>query len=102
MACYLLHKDIYQHVVVYEEMISNIISGTKLLFEKLDFPADYVPETLTALTKHSQNNIFGTSDMNKNELISQEDWIKADNVFQELDVPIKVNMKMDEFSKIFE
>ena len=47
IACYLMHKEIYTHVVVYEEMISNIIAGTKTLFEKLDFPSDYVPETLT-------------------------------------------------------
>merc|ERR1719270_2228807 len=65
IACYLMHKNIYSHIVIYEEMTSNIIAGTRTLFEKLDFPMDYVPETLTALTKHSQNNIFGTSDMNK-------------------------------------
>ena len=47
IACYLMHKEIYTHVVVYEEMISTIIAGTKTLFEKLDFPSDYVPETLT-------------------------------------------------------
>ena len=56
----------------------------------------------TALTKHSQNNIFGTSDMNKKELISEQDWKKADLVFEELEVPIKVGMKIDQFSKLFE
>ena len=56
----------------------------------------------TALTKHSQNNIFGTSDMNKKELISEQDWKKADLVFEELKVPIKVGMKIDQFSKLFE
>ena len=56
----------------------------------------------TALTKHSQNNIFGTSDMNKKELISEQDWEKADSVFEELEVPIKVGMKIDQFSKLFE
>ena len=55
-----------------------------------------------ALTKHSQNNIFGTSDMNKKELISEQDWKKADLVFEELEVPIKVGMKIDQFSKLFE
>ena len=56
----------------------------------------------TALTKHSQNNIFGTSDMNKKELISEQDWKLADLVFEELEVPIKVGMKIDQFSKLFE
>ena len=56
----------------------------------------------TALTKHSQNNIFGTSDMNKKELISEQDWEKADLVFEELEVPIKVGMKIDQFSRLFE
>ena len=56
----------------------------------------------TALTKHSQNNIFGTSDMNKKELISEQDWEKADLVYEELEVPIKVGMKIDQFSKLFE
>ena len=56
----------------------------------------------TALTKHSQNNIFGTSDMNKKELIGEQDWKKADLVFEELEVPIKVGMKIDQFSKLFE
>ena len=56
----------------------------------------------TALTKHSQNNIFGTSDMNKKELISEQDWGKADLVFEELEVPIKVGIKIDQFSRLFE
>ena len=40
--------------------------------------------------------------MNKKELISEEDWKKADVVFEELNVPIKVGMKIDQFSALFE
>ena len=40
--------------------------------------------------------------MNKKELISEEDWKKADVVFEELNVPIKVGIKIDKFSALFE
>ena len=40
--------------------------------------------------------------MNKKELISEQDWGKADLVFEELEVPIKVGMKIDQFSRLFE
>ena len=39
--------------------------------------------------------------MNKKELISEQDWEKADLVFEELEAPIKVGMKIDQFSKLF-
>ena len=95
---YLMNKEMYSNFVVYEKLMENVQSETKTLFKKLDLPLEYVSEALTALNKHSQGNIFGSSDKNKENLI--EDWEGVDTIFKQLDVPFRVNMSIDEMTKI--
>ena len=98
VAGYLMNKEIYSHFVVYEKLMENVQEEAKTLFKKLDLPLEYVTEALTALNKHSQGNIFGSSDKNKENLI--EEWEGVDNIFKQLNVPFRVNMSIDEMTKI--
>ena len=94
---YLMNKEIYSHFVVYEKLMENVQEEAKTLFKKLDLPLEYVTEALTALNKHSQGNVFGSSDENKETLI--EDWEVVDNIFKQLNVPFRVNMSIEEMTK---
>ena len=86
----------YHSVVVYELMTKNFEEETRQLFHTLDVPIEFVPKALTALSKHSQNKFFGGSELNKEELISTQDWMKADAIFQNLNVPVRISMTADE------
>ena len=98
IAAYLMNQEIYSHFVLYENLMENVQEETKTLFKRLDLPLEYVTEALTALNKHSQGNVFGSSDENKETLI--EDWEGVDTIFKQLDVPFKVNMNIDDMTKI--
>ena len=46
----------------------------------------------------AKGNVFGSSDENKETLI--EDWEGVDTIFKQLDVPFRVNMNIDDMTKI--
>ena len=97
IAAYLMNQEIYSHFVLYENLMENVQEETKTLFKKLDLPLEYVAKALKALNKHSQGNVFGSSDENKETLI--EDWEGVDTIFKQLDVPFRVNMSIEEMTK---
>ena len=90
------NREKYHHVAIYEEMTQNFEREIVKMFHPLDIPAEFVPRALSALSKHSQNKYFGGSELNREELISDKDWQKADAIFQELNVPIKIGMSVNE------
>ena len=49
-------------------------------------------------SQQNRSYIFGSSDKNKENLI--EDWEGVDTIFKQLDVPFRVNMSIDEMTKI--
>ena len=49
------------------------------------------------LCKHSQNKLFDTKD---SQIISEEDWMKADDILTELDLPLNTSMSTEEFIRI--
>ena len=64
----------------------------------MDHSHEIVSHMLTALEKHSQNELFVTKGVN--EVIPQEDWNKADAMFEKLGVPIRIDMTLQEFSDL--
>ena len=96
---YLSTKHIYTHVKIYETMMENVEIGTEKLFQDLNIPLEYVSLAMTALNKHSQNEIFGGSLMNNAKLISETDQGKADQMFEKFHVPVKFNMNVEELNK---
>ena len=80
--------------------MGNVEEETRKLFKKLHLPLEYVPDALTALNKHSQGNVFGTSNMNNEDLIS--DWKCVNSAFNQIDVPLTVEMSLEELAKLLD
>ena len=87
-------KQIYSHVKVFEEAMQDVNLSTTKLFQDLDVPTEFVPLALTALNKNSQNDLFES--MSSDGLISEQDWIKVDQVFQTFEIPMRVDMTLDQ------
>ena len=98
MACYLDSKDLYKKCILYADIMANTEKETNELFEALNIPLEFVPEALKALDTHSQKNMFDkkiTEDWNE-ELL----WNEVDEIFNELDIPIKISMSVNDLSEI--
>ena len=71
---------------------------TQKLFQALDIPLEFVSEAIKALEKHSQNSIFDNA---KNvQLVGNEEWKITDEIFKELDLPIRTSMTVQEISNL--
>ena len=98
MACYLDSKDLYKKCVLYADIMANTEKETNEMFEALNIPLEFVPEALKALDTHSQKNMFDKKiieDWNE-ELL----WNEVDEIFNELDIPIKISMSVNDLSEI--
>ena len=98
MACYLDSKDLYKKCILYADIMANTEKETNELFEALNIPLEFVPEALKALDTHSQKNMFDkkiTEDCNE-ELL----WNEVDEIFNEIDIPIKISMSVNDLSEI--
>ena len=66
------------------------------MFQALNIPLN-MHECIQALDKHSQNKIFDTK---ATQLISQQDWQRADDILEELDLPLSTSMSTEDFINI--
>ena len=98
--CILHNKKFAKDCVLYEDMTKRPRETLVKLLTNLDMDHndDIVSHMLTALEKHSQNELFVTKGVN--EMIPQEDWNKADAMFEKLGVPIRIDMTLQEFSDL--
>ena len=98
MACYLDSKDLYKKCILYADIMANTEKETNEMFEALNIPLEFVPEALKALDTHSQKNMF---DKNFSEDWTEELlWKEVDEIFNELDIPIKISMSVNDLSEI--
>ena len=99
MACYLDSKDLYKKCILYANIMANTEKETNELFEALNIPLEFVPEALKALDTHSQKNMF---DKKITEDYWTEEWLwnEVDEIFNELDIPIKISMSVNDLSEI--
>ena len=96
LAGFLGNKSLYHYIAIYEEMMSDIHGSVKKMFQALNVPLN-MHECIQALDKHSQNKLFDTKD---SQIISEEDWMKADDILTELDLPLNTSMSTEEFISI--
>ena len=96
LAGFLANKSSYHYIAVYEEMMSDIQGSIKKMFQALNIPLN-MHECIQALDKHSQNKIFDTKET---QLISQQDWQRADDILEELDLPLSTSMSTEDFINI--
>ena len=80
--------------------MQNVELACAIIFQKLDIPAEFVYEAKTAFKKHSQKEIFGSSALNKDNLISSEEWSKINQLFELFCIPINVDTHIKQFAAI--
>ena len=83
---------------IYEEMMQNIELACLTMFKKLDIPTEFVSNAKAAFDKHSQNELFGSSSLNKENLISLEEMVKINQLFELFQIPINVDISIEKFS----
>ena len=96
MACYLDSKHLYKKCILYADIMANTEKETNELFEALNIPLEFVPVALQALDTHSQKKMFDKA-ITKIESV---DWKEVDGIFEELDIPIKISMSVNDLSEI--
>ena len=80
--------------------MKNTEKETNEMFEALNIPLEFVPQALKALDTHSQKNMF---DKKINEDWNEELlWNEVDEIFNELDIPIKISMSVNDLSEIIQ
>ena len=80
--------------------MQNVELACMAIFQKLDIPIEFVSEAKAAFKKHSQKEIFGSPALNKENLISSEELLKINQLFELFQIPINVDMDIDRFSAI--
>ncbi len=98
---YLRHKDIYLRCVLYEDLVGDPEEETTRLFDALEIPRYLVPVALTALRGHSQGMLFGDPKVVKRREWTEKDYKDMDRAFEDMGLPLRVDMPMDEFKALF-
>ncbi len=102
MAAYFETKDIYERVILYENLSGNPEREVKAIFEIMGIPEKNVPLALEALKRDSQNGTFG--ERGKARKTQLEPWLldKFDEYMKEVFLPqFHQNMSVPEFKKVF-
>ena len=96
---FIYHKDLYIHSVVYEDMMKTTHEVLEEMYKKLEIPTELVPKAMEALKVHSQRGVFTNNVMVKTKgttIFSESDWELCDPLFEELGLPIRKDMSIQE------
>ena len=98
ISSFLRHRDDYDMVVLYEDILGDPKAVCEELLEVCEVPKEYVPIAMEALETDSQKGTFGKrGDKPK---VDDRAWDLADRVFQECGLPIESRMEAEEFKKV--
>ena len=81
-------------------MMQNVEVSIIELFKELNISLDNVKVALEAFKIHSQNEMFGSARLNKATLIKEGDYQKIDDLFDEFQIPIKLNTTLAQLSDL--
>lgn len=98
--CFLARKDIYEMVVLYEDLHSDPKKVLQELFKIIEAPEDQLDLALEALEHDSQNNILAPRGEAKTGQLSRDKYKEIDQVFKDLGVPLYCDMSFEEFKRI--
>ncbi len=102
MLCYLKNKDIYDYILLYEDLADHPEVVMKDIFQLMNIPLEHVPKALSALEKDSQNSTFGKRGKGRSYQLSQEVLNYFDGYMKKLGVPIKHDITLKDFRQILE
>ncbi len=98
---YVQHKECYDDIIIYDDLLEDPKGRTVKLFTKLGMIKDgdneeLVDLALKALDKDSQMKFFGK----KTGELSDHHWQRMDSVLEDLELPIRHDTPLDEFRKL--
>ena len=97
MMCYDQNRSIFDHVVIYEDLLDHPQEETVNMFEKLNIPTKHLPNVLTAFVKDSQGRFFGYTDGTKPDVFTSHQWHEVASLFKQFELPMSHSMTMNEF-----
>ena len=92
-----LSENIFDFMAVYDGMIENVKLTIAEMFGKLNIPLAHVDEAAKALDSYSKQKIF---DISVTSTIDESEWILADQILSELDLPFRISMEKNEFIQL--
>ncbi len=100
LACYLETKDIFRHVVLYEDIIADPENQVEELMKAMDVPLAYKKEAMSALEKDSQDGKFGQR--GETVKVSDDMWSAVQKIFDQYYTGLRRDSTLEEFKKILE
>ena len=98
ISSFLRHRDDYDMVVLYEDILSEPRAVCEELLQVCEVPKEHVPAAMEALKTDSQKGTFGKrGDKPK---VDSRAFDLADRVFQECGLPIRSRMEVEDFKNI--
>ena len=101
VATYFDHKDIYEHVILYENLVENPTEEVLKTFKILDIPEHHLRKALSALEKDSQNGTFGSQGGGRKLALSKEDLQELDGYLKDFDLPFRHDITVDDFKSLY-
>ena len=100
--CYFDNKDIYDGVILYENMAKNPSLELSKMFNMLNIEEKHIPTALEALKFDSQNGTYGTQGKNRNKVFKDSYLKTVDGVFDELGLPFNMGDSEKKYVETFQ
>ncbi len=98
---YFENKDLYDHVILYENLSSNPEEEVTKIFNILGLSHDHVPKALGALKKDSQNGTWVKRGAAKKLVMDPKILDIYNDYMKCMDVPLRHEQSVEEFKAIF-
>ena len=99
LAGFMENKSMYDFIAIYEEMMEDVEQKITEMFEVFDIPKSLVSEAVKALDTHSQKKMFD-NEKSQASIVQDKEWIKADQILEELNLPFRISLEKDDFIKL--
>lgn len=93
MTDYLRHKDIYDLVIFFEDVMANPESELQKIFDLMEIEYKYLPKAIETLKKDSQRGTFGARGTRPKT--SDKEYAYLDSYLRSCDVDDRITCKMD-------
>ena len=97
---FLKNKDMYSHVVLYEDFVQDIEEGSKMLLSAVNVPADQVDLFLQGSKKDSQNNSFRGTLVKRR--VTDDQWRICDSLQDQIGSPIRQSMTITQLQNVIQ
>jgi len=94
-------KNIYQHLILYENLSENPQQELLELFKLMGIGEEHLPKALEALKQDSQNGLFGQRGAFRQIELPDEVNEQMDSIFRFYGLPFRKDMTVDQFKSCF-